>query len=394
MLVNNQEVSARLSQAIEIVSCLFEQATGHDAYTRRKLAYYAVSTHYIRDFDPFPGLAIYGAPATGKTATLNILKAACGQVVTITGETTSDAALKACMKEANQGTLIIEEADSVTDRDIENILVTRYTRASADVKKMVSDGKEWRLEASATFGATIVHRRNLLRDPAMLRRVITVQTKRKQGTYLQVTDQTHTETFTQYKRLFGFHPTWPKVTNEWDVQPAILDCYKPLIALAKLIEDSDFLGELVKEMTGASSRLIEEENYLDPQVLLKVLITLVSNKIKTNVTTSRINIEVNKIEPAIRDEFGVSCPTLKLSANQRNRILREDLGFPIRSSHGRNRLYLDIPQLIKVCEDNAVEDDVLDEWKKALGINNGNPVPAEEATPSDEQGNSWEPEEK
>jgi hypothetical protein len=82
----------------------------------------------------------------------------------------------------------------------------------------------------------------------------------------------------------------------------------------------------------------------------------------------------------VTKEFGFSCPTVKLSANQRNRILREDLGFDIRSSHGKNRLYLNIPQLIKVCEDNGVEDDCLVEWKKGLGLKDDD--------------NPWEPEEE
>lgn len=146
----NEEVVTKMQRAVDILLDLLHQATGFDEYQRRKIAYYAVCTNYIRDFDPFPGLAIYGAPGTGKSATLNILKATCGKVVPITGETITDAALRHCMKAADHGSLIIEEADKVTGRDLENTLLTRYSKASADLKKMVSNGKEWRLEASAT----------------------------------------------------------------------------------------------------------------------------------------------------------------------------------------------------------------------------------------------------
>jgi hypothetical protein len=300
------------------------------------------------------------------------------------------------MKEANYGTLIIEEADSVTDREIESILITRYSKASADSKKMVSEGKDWNLQASPTFGATIVHRRNLFRDPAMLRRVITVQTKRKKGiSFIQVTKDTHAALFAEYRRQFGFRITWPDVSNEWGLEQAIFDCYKPLITLAKLTGDAAFLDSLVSEMRHASDRLVNEESYLEVQVLLKALIHLVDEKVKGNVTANRINIEINKIDPAIREEFGANCPVLKLSANQRNRILREDLGFVIRSSHGRNRLYLDIPQLIKACEDNAVEDDLLAEWKTTLSSELGSEEPAAtEDTSSEENSDPWETEEK
>jgi hypothetical protein len=373
----NDQIVTKLTTAVNIVANLIHQTAGHDAYQCRKLAYYAVGTHFIQDYNVFSGLAIYGPPGTGKSDTIDVLKLTCDKVLAITGETVTKAALKECMKEAHLGTLVIEEADSVTSREIENILVTRYSKASADLKKMVADGKKWKLQASSAFGATICHRRNLFRDSAMLRRVITVQTKRKKGTYIKVTKETHSGLIAEYQRQFGFQPEWPQVTNEWDdVEPAIIDCYKPLIALAKLINDTEFLEALVNEMRKASSRLIKEEEYLDNQVLLKVLITLVSNKVEETVPTDRLNIEINLIDPAVTKEFGFSCPTVKLSANQRNRILREDLSFDIRSSHGKNRLYFNIPQLIKACEDNGVEDDSLLEWKKALGYKSENERPA------------------
>lgn len=334
----NEEVVTKMRRAIDIVSDALQQSTGYDEYQRRKIAYYAVMPNYIKDFDPFPGLAIYGAPGTGKSATLNILKATCAKVIPITGETITDAALRACMKAADHGSLIIEEADKVTGRDLENTLITRYSKSSADLKKMVSDGKEWRLEASATFGATIVHRRNLFRDPALLRRVITVKTKRKKGNYIQVTKDSHAALFTEYRQQFGYRPQWPEISNDWDAEPAIFECYKPLVALAQLTEDTSFLNDLAKEMQDASSRLIEEETYLELQILLKVLITLASKKVKDNITPKQINIEINKIDPAVREEFGPNCIVFQLNANQRNRILRHDLSFTIKSSHGRQRL--------------------------------------------------------
>jgi len=146
-------------------------------------------------------------------------------------------------------------------------------------------------------------------------------------------------------------------------------------------------------MRKSSERLIDEESYLESQILLRVLITLVSNKVKENVTSKRLNIEINKIDPAARVEFGVTCPVLKLSANQRNRILREDLGFVIKSAGGRNRLYLDIPQLIKACEDNGVEDDCLAEWKEKLELEDNDEFSSsEKEKPIIDTDNPWETE--
>ncbi|GAH43181.1 unnamed protein product, partial [marine sediment metagenome] len=380
--------------AVDIVSDLLHQATGFDEYQRRKIAYYAVMTHYIKDFDPFPQMVVTGTPGTGKSASLNILKGTCGKVVSVTGETITDAALRAAMKEAEFGSLIVEEADDATQRDLENTLVTRYSKSSASNTKMVSDGRDWRLEKQGTYGATIFHRRNLFRSPALLRRVIIVRAKRIKGRFIPVTEDTHPDLFKEYRQQFGFRPTWPEVRNEWDIEPSILDCFRPIVALAMLIGDTAFLESLVKEMLEASNRLVEEESYLEIQVLLKALITLTTQKIKGVITEGRINLEVSKIDPTIKDEFGPSCPVLQLSANQRNRILREDLGFPIRSSHGRNRIYFTPSLLIEKCEANGIEDDCLIEWKVALGMAGEGSPTTEAVSQDDSSSDAWRTEEE
>jgi hypothetical protein len=358
----------RLFQVIAVIDRALELATGHDEFQRRKLAFYAVSTHLIHQYDPFPGLATYGPPGTGKTATLNILKATCYNVVSITAETISDAALRATMKDSDHGTLIIEEADAITDKSLEATLTTRYSKSSADLKKMVRDGDDWHLIEYATFGATIVHRRNLFRDPALLRRVITVQAKRKRGNYIKVDKNTHPEVFQKVHQLLSHLPILPEVTNRWDLEPATFECYKPLVALAEFIEDKAFLDMLSKEMQRASSRLLKEETYLEPQMLVRVIIALVSDTIKDKPSLKRINIENNRIVPALKVEFGALCPLIAMSANQRNRIIEEDLGFEIKSSHGRQRIYLTIPLLIHAAENYGVTDAVFDEWRQALDL--------------------------
>ena len=389
----NEECIPRIQKAIEIAEIALQNSTGHDEYQRRKIAYYAVATHFIKDFDPFPGMVVCGPPSTGKTATLNVLKGTCYKAIAVTGETVTPAALKACMKNANDGTLVIEEADSVTSRDLETILITRYTTASADIKIMVPDGhKGWDLADYATFGATVAHRRNLYRDAALIRRVILVQTKRTKGDYIQITLKSHKALFNQFHQQLKWHPEFPQVKNEWDIEPGIFDCYKPLVVLSTFTRNISFLNKLVEEMRVASGRLREEVTYLEPQMLLRVIIGLVSKKVESNITPNLINIEINKIDPMLRTEFGPNCPVFQLGASQRNRIIRESLGFQIKSSHGRNRLYLTIPQLIKACEDNGIEDECLGEWKTALGMNGGEAWIPEEDTADEDPLSSWETE--
>ncbi len=353
-----------LAEAVRLVELALQMTTGHDNYQRKKIAYYAVATWAIRQFDPFPGLVIYGPPSTGKSMTLNVLKNTCWNPVPITAETTMPAALRDCMKEANYGTLIIEEADPISTRELEGILITRYSLSSAETKKMVPDGKGWELVQFPTFGATVTHRRNLFRNPALLRRMITVRTKRSKKNYSQLNSRS--SLYKKFREQFKKIPTPPQVQNVWDIEPGIFDCYKPLLAVATYLNDTEFIAHLVNEMNSASKRLRDEETYLEAPTFLKIFIGLVYGKVKDKPTLDRIGIETRHINPALRDEFGADCPALMLSANQRNRILKEDLGFEIGASHGKSKAYLNIPLLIKACDEYGVEDDLLKQWKSQL----------------------------
>ena len=52
------------------------------------------------------------------------------------------------------------------------------------------------------------------------------------------------------------------------------------------------------------------------------------------------------MKKVLAEEYGYDCSALRLSASQRNRIIREDLKFEMRSSHGACRVYVTIGHLI------------------------------------------------
>ena len=354
--------------------------TGHDYYQRSKIAHWTVATHFLPVFAPFPQLVVYGPPSTGKSATLDIVAALALKVVPVSGSALTKAALKAAMSEAELGTLIIEEADDLSTQELENILITRYSRSTGRNTKMVCMGdNEWVREVLITFGATALHRRNLFRDLALLRRIIPVRTIRTTRTdYISVSSCI--DLFKQFYALDIFTssrdskscstgdrlPKLPEVKNAWAIEPGIFDCYKPLVALATHLCDSSFLSRLVAEMKEASERLRSEETYLEAPVLLHALVGLADEEMQGGFTPKRLAIEGNKIVPAVLKEFGASCPLLSLAANQRNRILREDLGFEVVSAGGKMRVRFTIAQLLAKCSEYSVKDELLDEWEKKL----------------------------
>jgi len=160
----------------------------------------------------------------------------------------------------------------------------------------------------------------------------------------------------------------PTVENTFGVEPGVFDCYSPIIRFARYFGDEAFLNRLVEEMKQESAQLKEEESYLEGPTLLKALIRLAAEKVKDTPTAARIGIPVSEINKAIREEFGSDCPTLLLSANHRNRILKEDYKFQIKSANGRNRVYFTLPMLMSVCIENNITDDVFAIWKKKLNM--------------------------
>jgi hypothetical protein len=113
----------------------------------------------------FPALVLHCPPSTGISSTLDVLKKTTRKPVSVAGEAITEVALKACMNQA-----------------VEGMLITRYSRSSAEAAKMILAGeKAWVVKHFGTFGATALHRRNLFRDSALLGRTIKVKTSRRKG---------------------------------------------------------------------------------------------------------------------------------------------------------------------------------------------------------------------
>jgi hypothetical protein len=328
-------------------------STGHDFYQRTKISYYIAATYFLNQYDVFSGLALHGVPSTGKTETLNAIKGLGFKCVTVTAESITPAALRQSMAEANNGTLIIEEAEAITDKELEALLITRYSRSSAHSSKMVSDGgKGWNKIDLSTFGATVLHRRNLFKEAALQRRVIAIRTYRVKGSYISYGEKDAIWAFVKSKLVRP--DRLPDVTNQWDIEPGIFDCYRPVLAVATFLEDEDFISALVDEMRLKGEELRENEEYLEAPVFLKAIVNLAYNKVGDNPPLGEINIESSSIDTALHEEYGFNCPAIKLVSIQRNRIFRADFGFRLGSSHGRSRIYFTIHDLIKKCEEYGI----------------------------------------
>jgi ABC-type dipeptide/oligopeptide/nickel transport system ATPase component len=281
-----------LARAISIVSDLLADVTSHNDFQRRKISYYAVATHFMRQFGTFPGLAIYGPSGSGKTATLYVVGLLCRKVVRVTSTAITAAALKDAAIESNDATLMIEEGEEVSAKQLEEILLLRYDRSSAWVSKMVPSALgsgSWTQERLPAFGATIMHRDHLFKKPQLQRRMIPVKTRldigRKYADYRTIETRCEEE-IKKFRTIVvpcAGQTSLSEVLNpSKDISQGIFDCYRPLVAIAEYLEDADFYWQLVEEMKEATERLKEDVSDTDMASILRVIIALVNEKTNGN----------------------------------------------------------------------------------------------------------------
>ncbi len=365
---------AGLAQAVEEIDRVLRLCTGLNDFERKLIGYYAVATYYIDQYSVFPGLMLYGDTSTGKSQVLDVLGTVCRKVSRLTEKTSTEAALRAAMKESNKGTLILEEAGEFRIEDIEGVLVTRYSKSAAQTAKMVMVGDTHELERAATYGATIIHRQFSVRKPMLQRRLISIHALRRKraepfAKFFELNekdDGIDLETFIKkIQSLLSALPEVPRVRAQWEgVESGILDSYMPIIAVASVLEDQLFIGEIVREVRDKSEELREDESSLEQPTILRTIILLVVDRYSEAWIPAKLNVDVSDIEPTIRKEYGNSHPALLLSHVQRNRIIRDDFGFKIGSAGGKVRVYLTLGMLVKACDRYGVQDSQIEVWRK------------------------------
>jgi energy-coupling factor transporter ATP-binding protein EcfA2 len=153
---------------------LIQSTTGLDGNDSRTAVYFAIATHALPNLRKFPILAIYGPTGTGKTTLLLIIEQLSREAVKIDGKAT-----KAVLRDSLrvETTALIEEADDTH----EEWMVNRYSKDSDAIEVNRPKQGGWSRDTINVFGATALHRRTPFRDPAILSRSITVNSRHKAG---------------------------------------------------------------------------------------------------------------------------------------------------------------------------------------------------------------------
>ena len=229
---------------------LIQSTTGLDGNDSRTVVYFSIAPHALPNLEKFPLLAIYGPTSTGKTTLLLIIKQLSYEAAMIDGKATK-AVLRDELRAAK--TALIDEADDI----YEEWMVNRYSKDSAKIEVNRPQQGGWSRDTINMFGATALHRRTPFRDPAILSRSITVNSRHKAGGVPAFIPEEFQQYATELKEL-AQRVNWKRGRDE--NTDRIADTWAPLLAVdAFLGGDWGQFAEQQMERARADLRLGHEE---------------------------------------------------------------------------------------------------------------------------------------
>lgn len=350
-----------MKETVSLIGSAFHQVSGLGEFEEQVCSYYCLSTWFLNQINPFPILAILGANGTGKTQLLKAFNRIAFQPHTFTATKISDPALRDELGKAHERTVIIEEGDE-TKCDIESYLNLRYLKETAICAKKVPAGLgHWKTVYIPIFGPSIVHKRVPFKDPAVEGRSILVNTvpnmERKYIFAENLKEELVNELRIEQAKLKTTIklPDRPEIPE--NIAARVADSYRPLIALATIAEDIDFLDSLWERLREATNSLKDGQSYEAGPIVLQALIFALTRNDNLIIRNVKLEGELLRI---IQYDFGRN-----LNSRQVAKILR-GYGFQLRRIGGPYSVIPDIKTLAKVCKVVGIEDELVE--RAAQGV--------------------------
>lgn len=229
-------------------------ATGLTKDEAKTVVYWAIATNGLDVLECFTLLLIHGQPATGKSTILKIIdKLTDAKFISITSSAEFRDMLCA------YHVVLIEEADDVNEKS----LLKRYSKQAASVNlKHKTEQGVFLSQASKLYGATAMHRRYHLEDLALQSRTIVIQTKRSDKQFSNITlekslkNECRTIWEQAWKQHGDYNPSGRTGAN-----------WRPLVIVAKYLNDNEWLKYAAKQQELANSVLKEDQDFEPEQVV-------------------------------------------------------------------------------------------------------------------------------
>jgi hypothetical protein len=361
--VNTENAAPILMSIREHIETVLGEATALSLKDRRIVAHWTLATHGLADIKLklFPILRLLGKPGCGKSQTEEIIAAYSRHPKRMSLRGMTQAALRDRLNEANNGTAIIEEADSAwKDSQFESLLSDRYSRrtAEADLKEQIGD-KVWSSKKKQYFGASVVHRRKPFADAALDGRTITIRFK---------PDSTG-RIFTEFDPAEDTHQGISGLAQSLALPPLghykvpggvpgrIANTWRPVLAIADLLGDQKFIADIVAFHVAAATAELREAQASEPDglVLRAIIQHVFDGPISESICFA--NIKLSSLVRTLRDE-----DQEELTSRQVGQIVRE-LGFEVKVSNGQSVVTLSRARLLRVCENEGYSDTEIDKLR-------------------------------
>lgn len=264
--------------------------------------------------------------------------------------------------ESHDATAILDEADT---EGLEPFLTLRYRRETAVCHLKIPDGGGgWITKPIPIFGPSVLHKRDPFKDPAVDGRAIMINTvSNMDRTYVDKEniseDLISDLVIAQMKLKVSVKlPNRPVIPH--GIAPRIADTYRPLIALASIENDTEFLEPLFERLRLATKDFADGQQYEPGPIVVQALLSCLTTN--ENLTIKNVKLE-GELVKKIQYEFG-----LNLNSRQVAKLLRS-YGFTLKRIGGPFSVVPDLNTLVKVCNAIGLEDDALDRAAKGLKIN-------------------------
>jgi hypothetical protein len=353
-----------LSNAASLMDKFLEFHTGLSQFDRKLLTYYSLSTRSLPHAQNFPLSKLHGPPGTGKSTAARIAILFAYRPLCFSARGCTLPVFRDKLAQSYGGTAIIEEGDSAWKGAtwFEAMLSDRYSRTSATVGHKVPNGiGGFTTEEAGFFGATIIHRRIPFADPALESRCIGVHFRPVHGrTYDVMAEgwETQWSQDDEVKAIQNLELELHPVEQVESIAGRIWNTYMPVIAMARLMEDSLFEGELIQRMERVSMTLKEAQATAElDAIAVRALIEGIS---KDGTLKIGAGVSLKDIRDTIWKNTGVTASPSQLGA------IFEDLGFEKRKAHGVTKVYPSAATLIKACAELGIEDEAIDQMAKEL----------------------------
>jgi len=340
------------------IAAMFHQVSGLPDFEELTCAYYCLSTYFVDKTNPFPLLAIMGPNGTGKSRFLEMCELLAFRPHLFSFMKLTPPAMRDKLGEAHDGTAILDEAD--TD-GLESFLTLRYRRETAVCYIKIPTAGGWATKAIPMFGPSILHKRQPFADPAVDGRSILINT-------VANTDRVYTEKENISEDIIAdlvvaqmklrVSVKLPKKTLiPPGIAPRIADTYRPLIALASIENDVEFLEPLWERLRLATTDFTDGQAYEPGPIVVQALLSCLT--INENMVIKNVKLE-GELVKKIQYEFGYN-----LNSRQVAKILRS-YGFTLKRIGGPFSVVPDLKTLIKVALAIGLEDEALERIAKGL----------------------------